>query len=386
MTYSIIPISKIKPYNEYKNEFNNTKKQKLINAIQIADKINKGEMTYEQHYHLCKKGIDSFQKQSSYIEKQKIKDIIKLNLNKNDNKKEYNLLGNKRNNSNSNNNNNNSNYHELVYLIEDFIYNKKIIPLKEYKSYFDKMKIMIQNNKINNNIVHLLIKLLRFLNSSRNFNQQIVSMDYFIDLQNVIKDKLISTIFDSNNLLLEKENIELINVDELIQKINDYNKLKQNSFSNNSIKKNHKNKMETNEESIEDSSNGSKFEENKSKINITPLNQLSLFELFNSFENNNNNLNKNSINNDDIIEQIKKISKIKCNNDNIKKSELRKKVCLKLYNVFEILLKKLNISKSDIQNLCIGIECKARNYDNEMSTNYKNYITDIFKLIKQYFI
>ena len=380
MTYSIIPISKIKPYNEYKNEFNNTKKQKLINAIQIADKINKGEMTYEQHYHLCKKGIDSFQKQSSYIEKQKIKDIIKVNLNKNDNKKEYNLLGNKRNNSSHNNN---SNYHELVYIIEDFIYNKKIIPLKEYKSYFEKMKNMIQNNKINNNIVHLLIKLLRFLNSSRNFNQQIVTMDYFIDLQNVIKDKLISTIFDSNNLLLEEENIELINVDELIKKINDYNKLKQNSFSN--IKKNHKNKVETNEESIEDSSHGSKLEENKSKIIITPLDQLSLFELFNSFEKNNN-INKNCINNDDILEQIKKISKIKCNNDNIKKSELRKKVCLKLYNVFEILLKKLNISKIDIQNLCIGIECKARNYDNEMSTNYKNYITDIFKLIKQYFL
>ena len=301
MTYSIIPISKIKPYNEYKKEFNNTKKQKLINAIQIADKINKGEMTYEQHYHLCKKGIDSFQKQSSYIEKQKIKDIIKVNLNKNDNKKEYNLLGNKRNNSSHNNN---SNYHELVYIIEDFIYNKKIIPLKEYKSYFEKMKNMIQNNKINNNIVHLLIKLLRFLNSSRNFNQQIVTMDYFIDLQNVIKDKLISTIFDSNNLLLEEENIELINVDELIKKINDYNKLKQNSFSN--IKKNHKNKVETNEESIEDSSHGSKLEENKSKIIITPLDQLSLFELFNSFEKNNN-INKNCINNDDILEQIKKI-------------------------------------------------------------------------------
>ena len=384
MTYSIIPISKIKPYNEYKNECNNTKKQKLINAIQIADKIYKGEMTYEQHYHLCKKGIDSFQKQSSYIEKQKLKDFNKVNLNKNENKKEYNLLGNKRNNSNHNNN---SNYHELAYIIEDFIYNKKNIPIKEYKSYFDKMKMMIQNNKINNNLIHLLIKLLRFLNSTRNFNQQIVSMDYFIDLQKVIKDKLISTTFDSNNVLLEKENIELINVDELIKKINDYNnELKQSSCLNNSIKKNHKNKMETNEESIEDSSNGSKFDENKSKIIITPLNELSLFELFNSFEKNNNNLNKNCINNEDIIEQIKKISKIKCNKDKIKKYELRKKICIKLYNIFVILLKRLNISKIDIQKLCIGIECKARNYDNEMSTNYKNYISDIFKIIKQYFI
>ena len=33
-----------------------------------------------------------------------------------------------------------------------------------------------------------------------------------------------------------------------------------------------------------------------------------------------------------------------------------------------------------------NIECQARNYDNDMSTTYKNYIHDIFKFIKQYFI
>ncbi len=53
MTHSIISISKIKPYLEYKNQFIHIKKQKLLNAIQIAEKTNKGEMTYEQHYKLC---------------------------------------------------------------------------------------------------------------------------------------------------------------------------------------------------------------------------------------------------------------------------------------------------------------------------------------------
>ena len=47
MTYSKISYSKIKPYENYKKEYSNTKKQKLINAIQIADKIYNREMTFE---------------------------------------------------------------------------------------------------------------------------------------------------------------------------------------------------------------------------------------------------------------------------------------------------------------------------------------------------
>lgn len=58
-----------------------------------------------------------------------------------------------------------------------------MLPIEEYKVYFEKMKKMIQNHKINNNLMHLLIKLLRVLNGSRNFNEQIISMDYFIGLQ-----------------------------------------------------------------------------------------------------------------------------------------------------------------------------------------------------------
>jgi hypothetical protein len=56
---------------------------------------------------------------------------------------------------------------------------------------------MIEYNKVNNNLIHLLIKLLRFLN-------KIILKDYYIDLQKEIKNKIISNLFDPSNLLLEE--------------------------------------------------------------------------------------------------------------------------------------------------------------------------------------
>ena len=85
MTHSIISYSKLKPYEKYKKDYSNTKKQKLLNAIDIADKIYNKEMTYEQHYYLCQKGIDSCQKQTLYLkekmkeEKKKEKEKLKDN-------------------------------------------------------------------------------------------------------------------------------------------------------------------------------------------------------------------------------------------------------------------------------------------------------------------
>ena len=114
------------------------------------------------------------------------------------------LLGNKRNNNSIHYSF--SYYHELNYMIEDFIYNKKIISIEEYKIYFEKIKIMIEYNKVNNNLINLLLKLLR-LNSSRNFNEKIILKYYYIDLQKEIKNKIISNLFDSSNLFLEEENI-----------------------------------------------------------------------------------------------------------------------------------------------------------------------------------
>ena len=303
------------------------------------------------------------------------------------NNKENNYLGNKRNNCN-NISNNFINGRDLQIQIEDFIYYKKGIPIEEYKDIFNKMKLMIENNKINNNLMQSLIKLLRFLHNTRNFNEEIISMDFFIEFQNIIKNKILLTLFETNNLNLEEKNIEKVNIEELEKQIDNYNlELEQSSLSMSSTKKN-KNKIETNEESII-SYSGSKYDDNKSKVVITPLDQLSIFELLNSFENENNlNLNiKESINKDDIIKQMKNLSQIKSNNDNqIKDYYLRRTICLKLYNVFEVLFKNMNVSKSDIKNLCMGLECKARNCDNEMSSTYKNHINHIFKLIKQYFI
>ncbi len=64
---------------------------------------------------------------------------------------------------------------------------------------------MIEYNKVNNNLIHLLIKLLRFLNGSRNFNEQIILMDYFIGLQKKIKKKIISSLFDLINLSFRRK-------------------------------------------------------------------------------------------------------------------------------------------------------------------------------------
>ena len=312
---------------------------------------------------------------------------VKKELKNMKNNKENNYLGNKRNKCN-NISNNFINGRDLQIQIEDFIYYKKGIPIEEYKDNFNKMKLMIENNKINNNLMQSLIKLLRFLHNTRNFNEEIISMDFFIEFQNIIKNKILLTLFETNNLNLEEKNIEKVNIEELEKQIDNYNlELEQSSLSMSSTKKN-KNKIETNEESII-SYSGSKYDDNKSKVVITPLDQLSIFELLNSFENENNlNLNiKESINKDDIIKQMKNLSQIKSNNDNqIKDYYLRRTICLKLYNVFEVLFKNMNVSKSDIKNLCMGLECKARNCDNEMSSTYKNHINHIFKLIKQYFI
>ncbi len=53
--------------------------------------------------------------------------------------------------------------------------------------------------------MNLLIKLLRVLNGSRNFNEQIILMDYFIGLQKKIKKKIISSLFDLINLSFRRK-------------------------------------------------------------------------------------------------------------------------------------------------------------------------------------
>ena len=55
MTHTKTSIRNIKPFEEYYEVNSQTKKKNLINAIQIAMKIHRGEMTLIQHYNQCKK-------------------------------------------------------------------------------------------------------------------------------------------------------------------------------------------------------------------------------------------------------------------------------------------------------------------------------------------
>lgn len=56
MTEATLAMSKLKLFDEYYDEFSKTKKKNLITAIEIAKKISQGEMTYSQHYKMCKNG------------------------------------------------------------------------------------------------------------------------------------------------------------------------------------------------------------------------------------------------------------------------------------------------------------------------------------------
>lgn len=71
MTHTKTSIRNIKPFEEYYEVNSQTKKKNLINAIQIAMKIHKGEMTLIQHYNQCKKqfneiNIDSESENNSH--------------------------------------------------------------------------------------------------------------------------------------------------------------------------------------------------------------------------------------------------------------------------------------------------------------------------------
>ena len=59
---------------------------------------------------------------------------------------------------------------------------------------------------------------------------------------------------------------------------------------------------------------------------------------------------------------------------------------MKLYKIFSEIMKPLNLKDNDIKNICIAIEKKGRELDNEMSDNYKNYKNEFFKIIKKQLI
>ena len=211
----ISDVKKIKPFLEYKNEFSKIKQKKLNNAIKFANIISMGKMSFSQHCTFLKEGIKSFEGQIKRLEeikkeeekeKQKTENekydkiiqenkennnkdkIINKNINlenNNNNKKIYiqNEIKEKLNNGDKNNNkiikenlirkkfiifgkkksvlgrkrsdNSNSLRHhlmmDLIYSIDDFIYNKRNMKINDYDLFFKDIELKIPKNKLNTN-------------------------------------------------------------------------------------------------------------------------------------------------------------------------------------------------------------------------------------------
>ena len=69
-------ITKIKPFNEYKEEFRKTKLKNLNNIIKIAEQVSKGYMTFDQHEKLIKEGLKLYEEQMAKLEKIKIYSLL----------------------------------------------------------------------------------------------------------------------------------------------------------------------------------------------------------------------------------------------------------------------------------------------------------------------
>ena len=160
----ISDASKIKPFIKYKKEFSKTKQKKLKNAIKFADKISLGEMSFEQHSSFIKEGIKLYEEQCKKLEQikeeEKEKKLNKMNIgNKIDeiDKKEKKkilfkkngMLGKKRNFISISKKNGLIN--DLIYSIDDFIYNKRDFKTNDYELFFKETKIKISKNSLNTN-------------------------------------------------------------------------------------------------------------------------------------------------------------------------------------------------------------------------------------------
>ena len=158
-------VSKIQPYQKYKKEFSKTKQKKLKNAIKFADKIALGEMSFEQHSSFIKEGIKLYEEQCRKLEQikeeEKEKRLNRLNIgNKKDSidkkvkrKKlifrKNGMLGKKRNFVSSTNKKGLIN--DLIYSIDDFIFNKRDFKPNDYELFFKEIKIKISKNRLNTN-------------------------------------------------------------------------------------------------------------------------------------------------------------------------------------------------------------------------------------------
>ena len=290
-----------------------------------------------------------------------------------------------------------------------------------------------------------MIKLHKYLNNSRNFQNEISNTKSFIDLNNFLNKKIIETLFDynmiSNNIINEdKKNMHLneeedeiydiINKIETLNINNNLNGVNQNQIQidiNNDFSINNNTKL-SNSNTISNSTNNSNsdsqvssinnscrssthkknislFSEedekslellnkelNENRINITHMNNISLYNFLNSFDDyEKENVLKRRINREHIIRKFEEIANLYEDEENeynayeyvgrVKNNFLRKMACVKLYKAFKFLFKKYNIKKQSIRKFCKFIEDKARKVDYDMGLKYKEYIINVLKSI-----
>ena len=120
----------------------------------------------------------------------------------------------------------------------------------------------------------------------------------------------------------------------------------------------------------------------KNKIYISEINSSKIYHFLNFLEQKDNKVIIKNINKEDVIQKLNEIvnqNNIDDNKKDIKKDFLRKSACVKLYKTFSFLFRKYNINEKQIKKLCRIIENKARIFDNEMGSLYKEYIINILK-------
>ena len=342
----------MRPFDEYYEEFSKTKKKNLQNFIDIARKIHRGEISFNQH--------------------------------KNVKKSNQNFIGVKRQRNDTTNNNN-----DIVGIIDDFIYTKRRImnenEFEERVNFIkDKLNELIKEGiqMLNNNAFNAIVRLMRFMSCSRNFSNDTIKQSKIIEeVKEKMKSIIIMKLFDSSRIENELTEYETISSNELIAQIDsneEYN-------SKESIKE-----SQSVSESSMILSSGSKtdYEDLKTKIKIFPVDGNGLYNILQSIcEIDNKDIKDNDDTKTKIIYLISLMNHSTINTTTVQSVYLRKRVCFKLYSVFHVLFSNIDYVKDDdIKTLCLAIEGNARVIDERMSQKYKNYMSNIFKKIKSFFI
>ena len=236
----------MRPFDEYYEEFSKTKKKNLQNFIDIARKIHRGEISFNQH--------------------------------KNVKKSNQNFIGVKRQRNDTTNNNN-----DIVGIIDDFIYTKRRImnenEFEERVNFIkDKLNELIKEGiqMLNNNAFNAIVRLMRFMSCSRNFSNDTIKQSKIIEeVKEKMKSIIIMKLFDSSRIENELTEYETISSNELIAQIDsneEYN-------SKESIKE-----SQSVSESSMILSSGSKtdYEDLKTKIKIFPVDGNGLYNILQS--------------------------------------------------------------------------------------------------------